>query len=194
MGSIVSVDTLQGLTSGQVTLPTGHKIKGTDVGSVIAPGTVIQIQYATYTTSIKTSTNNVWTDTGFYVNITPKYSNSKIWVNVTTTASWAPAVSLVLTDIRRFVAGSQQATSPHTGSSGDGATMGAYGGSTTGAVDNGVPLTIEWFDSPGAISQLTYKLYYKGNGAGLIAIGSAAHSNATTYDIITTVKAVEIAQ
>ena len=43
MGSIVSVDTLQGLTSGQVTLPTGHKIKGTDVGSIVAPGMVVQV-------------------------------------------------------------------------------------------------------------------------------------------------------
>ena len=47
MGSTLSVTTLQGLTSGvnanQVVIPTGHKIIGTDTGSVYAPGSVIQV-------------------------------------------------------------------------------------------------------------------------------------------------------
>lgn len=95
MGSIVSVDTLQGLTSGQVTLPTGHKIKGTDVGSVVAPGMVVQTRYAKFTT-VTDITSTSFVDTGLSVTITPKYANSIIyvtarlstfWVN-TTSASW----------------------------------------------------------------------------------------------------------
>ena len=139
MASILTVDTMQGLTSGQINLPTGHKIKAVDSGAIVAPGQIVQIQYNTFTTSVKTSANSVWADNGFYVNITPKYSNSKIWINITTTASWAPSVSLAVTDIRRFVGGTQQAISTHSGVMNlDGGTMGAYGGSG-GAADNGVP-------------------------------------------------------
>lgn len=54
MGSTLSVSTLQGLTSGvnanQVVIPTGHKIIGTDAGSVYAPGHVIQVVQGIATT------------------------------------------------------------------------------------------------------------------------------------------------
>lgn len=177
-----------------INIPTGKKLSGVDSGSVYAPGSIIQTVVNTFTTKVMTSTGNTWFDTGFYVNITPKYSNSKIWLNITTAASWAPGVSLCVVDIRRFSGSTQQAVSPHTGTMNlDGGTLGAYGGSG-GSADNGVPLTVEWFDSPSTTSAITYRLYYRGNGNGATAIGSIAHSNSSTYDIITTLKATEIAQ
>lgn len=158
----------------------------------IPAGTPIQIQYQTFNFRVITSTGNTWYDTGFYVNITPQYANSKIWINVSTAASWAPGVSLCVLDIRRYSGATYQATSPHTGTMGlDGGTMGVYGGSG-GGNDNGVPTTVEWFDSPNTTSALTYRLFYRGNGNGSTAVGTCAHSNASAYDIITTVKATEI--
>ena len=94
MGSIVSVDTLQGLTSGQVTLPTGHKIKGTDVGSVVAPGMVVQTKYAKLSTVIDL-TSSTFTDIGLSVAITPKFSNSIIYVTARLSTFWQSSTSNV---------------------------------------------------------------------------------------------------
>jgi len=93
MASIVSVDTIQGLTSGQVTLPTGHKIKGTDTGSIVAPGQVVQV----INRSITGTTQSIATTTetqlsGWDQTITKKYANSTIicWIKFYNYASVAP--------------------------------------------------------------------------------------------------------
>jgi hypothetical protein len=79
MGSIVSVDTLQGLTSGQVTLPTGHKIKGTDVGSVVAPGTLVQRQVYSFKSQVVVSSQS-FVDV-FTCSFTPKFASSRLYLN-----------------------------------------------------------------------------------------------------------------
>jgi hypothetical protein len=96
MGSIVSVDTLQGLTSGQVTLPTGHKIKGADVGSVYAPGSTIQV----ITRILNGTTQSIATTTetqldGWNQTITKKYANSMLvcWIKFYNYPSAAPGGS-----------------------------------------------------------------------------------------------------
>jgi len=87
MTGTLTIPSLRGSTSGNiVTIPSGHIIKGTDSGSIVQPGSIIQTVYlrtdvkATYT--IPTSTTGT-SGTGvaiddLTVQITPKYSTSKI--------------------------------------------------------------------------------------------------------------------
>lgn len=82
MASILTVDTMQGLTSGQINLPTGHKIKGTDVGSVYVPGMVIQVAQTKMGSVVTMSGTSEVTgyDVGLNVTITPKASTSKFYI------------------------------------------------------------------------------------------------------------------
>jgi len=93
MASIVSVDTIQGLTSGQVTIPTGHKIRGLDGGSISAPGTVVQVIQSPLIGNL--ATNMVYTVTAnqnnksgyvalgssYNFSITTKLANSKLLIS-----------------------------------------------------------------------------------------------------------------
>jgi hypothetical protein len=93
MASIVSVDTIRGLTSGQVTLPSGHKIRGTDAGSISAPGTVVQVIQSplignlaanlTYTTTANQNNKSGYVALGSSYNfsITTKLANSKLLIS-----------------------------------------------------------------------------------------------------------------
>ena len=72
MTSIIKVDTLQKANGGT---PTAD-----DLG-INTTGTVLQVVSANYSTVI-TSDNNTWVDTGLSCAITPKFSNSKIMILV----------------------------------------------------------------------------------------------------------------
>tara|TARA_A100001515_G_scaffold143371_1_gene144318 strand:+ start:2189 stop:2683 length:495 start_codon:yes stop_codon:yes gene_type:complete len=66
--STLKVDTIQGkTTAGTVAMPSGH---------------VIQVQYTTTTSSITTTSGSL-AASGHIVAITPKFSNSKILINIT---------------------------------------------------------------------------------------------------------------
>lgn len=82
MASIVSVEQIKGLASGStpntVTIPTGQKIVGTDEGSIVSPGSVVQVKHATYGTLTSTTAAS-------YVNlcniqITPKSAGSSFFL------------------------------------------------------------------------------------------------------------------
>ena len=80
MASILSVEQLQGLNSGStpnvITIPAGQTLH--------APGHVIQTVYHETTAQIVGGSNTgTYFDVGMAANITPKFANSKILVNVT---------------------------------------------------------------------------------------------------------------
>ena len=92
MASILSVEQLQGLAAGStpntITLPTGQKIVGTDAGSIVAPGQVIQFVQAE-TSNFPTRpqiTSTSYVDSGYSLSITPKFSTSKIYCNFNASA------------------------------------------------------------------------------------------------------------
>lgn len=94
MASIITVDKIQGLTGGQINLPTGHKIKGVDVGSVVAPGSIIQVINRTIngtTQSIATTTETQLS--GWDQSITKNFANSMIvcWIKFYNYPSTSPA-------------------------------------------------------------------------------------------------------
>jgi len=157
MASIVSVDTIQGLTSGQVTLPTGHKIKGTDTGSIVAPGQVVQTKYAKLYTVLDLTTST-FTDIGLSVNITPKYANSIIYVTARLATFWVSTTSVSWGGGHRIVRDSTVIDD----------TMGDAGGPldqwwnlpvTAGAYkDYFMQATKSTIDTPGVTTQLVYKI------------------------------------
>ena len=80
--STLAVNQITTQTGDTITLPTGKKIVGTDAGSIVVPGQIIQVQTSTTSAQMSfTSTPSAWTDlTGMTVNITPKAVNNKILV------------------------------------------------------------------------------------------------------------------
>ena len=79
MTSIIKADNISTVSgSGNITIPTGVKVVGTDTGSIAAPGHVIQTVYAQYAGFTTTATSS-WVE---YLSstITPKFATSKILI------------------------------------------------------------------------------------------------------------------
>lgn len=69
------IETVNG--TGTITIPTGNKIVAADSGAMVAPGQVIQVQYrAVANTGFSTTSGSMVDLTNWYVDITPKFSNS----------------------------------------------------------------------------------------------------------------------
>ena len=81
MTSIIKADNISTVSgSGNVTIPTGVKLIGTDNASIVAPGHVLQtVQSKWYGVHDTTSTSFVSVDDS-QVNITPKYANSQFLI------------------------------------------------------------------------------------------------------------------
>lgn len=83
--STLAVNTITTQTGDTVTLPTGKKIIGTDAGSIVAPGSVIQITHGRLSNTVVAtgvSGSDYIYDIGLSASITPKFSNSNILINV----------------------------------------------------------------------------------------------------------------
>ena len=78
MTSIIKADNISTVSgSGSITIPTGVKVVGTDQASFIAPKQMIQYEHRLVSNTGFNTTSSTMTDiTNFYVDITPKYSNS----------------------------------------------------------------------------------------------------------------------
>ena len=82
--STLFVNNLNTASGSTITIPTGKQLIGTDINSIKAPGMIVQVQSGQLDTQLTLSTNKTTqTDTGLSVTITPKYSNSKIFVIAT---------------------------------------------------------------------------------------------------------------
>jgi hypothetical protein len=70
-----------------IDVQSGHSIKGAEAGSIVAPGMVIQTVYKQVDTitTIATSSNVEASITDMFLEITPKYNNSKILVTMDVT-------------------------------------------------------------------------------------------------------------
>lgn len=80
---LLQVDTLEAATGQTISVPAGNSIFATSTGSIVAPGTPLQIQYARSgpTRQIIASTTPVAV-TGLSVTMTPEFANSLILINV----------------------------------------------------------------------------------------------------------------
>lgn len=86
MASELIVQTIQGPSSGananKVLIPSGHEL--------FASGHVVQVVHGSLAGNNRTSTSNAFFATGLYVDITPKYVNSKIILQASG-SSWCPS-------------------------------------------------------------------------------------------------------
>ena len=83
--STLAVNTIQAQTGTTVSVPTGQKIIGTDAGSIVAPGSVIQITHGRLSNTVVAtgvSGSDYIYDIGLSASITPKFSDSNILINV----------------------------------------------------------------------------------------------------------------
>ena len=84
MASTLKINNLDTASGSTITIPTGKQLIGTDTNSIKAPGMIVQVVSGQLDTQLTLSTNKtVKTNTGLFVTITPKYSNSKLFVQAT---------------------------------------------------------------------------------------------------------------
>ena len=79
MTSIIKADNISTVSgSGNITIPTGVKVVGTDEGSIVSPGSVVQVKHATYGT-VSNTTSTSYVDLCNIV-ITPKSAGSSFFL------------------------------------------------------------------------------------------------------------------
>ena len=78
MTSIIKADNISTVSgSGNITIPTGVKVVGTDQASFVAPKQMIQYEHRfANNTGFNTTSSSMTDVTNFYVDITPKYATS----------------------------------------------------------------------------------------------------------------------
>ena len=104
--STLFVNNLNTSSGTTITIPTGKQLVGTDTNSIKAPGMIVQVQSGQCVSQTTlTSNRTTYTDVGLSVTITPKYSNSKIYVNVTGNGYASDATDNPLHRILRTVSG-----------------------------------------------------------------------------------------
>ena len=82
--STLFVNNLNTASGSTITIPTGKQLIGTDTNSIKAPGMIVQVQSGQLDTQFTlSSSQSTQADVGLSVTITPKYSNSKLFVQAT---------------------------------------------------------------------------------------------------------------
>jgi PKD repeat protein len=147
--STLTVQNIQGSSSSSntISVASGHVLQ--------APGHVIQVVQAT-SQSAFTSTSTSYVDTGRSVEITPKFSTSKVLVTVSATMS-ASAINVqpVFTIYRDST--NLEVTSNR-----------GFGQTFNGAGSSHMMLGCSFLDSPSTTSQVSYKIYVRTNSGTLI--------------------------
>ena len=191
MTSIIKADNISTVSgSGNITIPTGVKVVGTDGGSVVAPGHILQVVHGTATGNTQISSTTYTDLSGMSLNITPTSTSSKI---------------LIQYIVHSFNGGGNSAGNSVWGSCGirllrgstaiysdSDAFNGAYGTGINAANAADRIMTRDAFtylDSPATTSQLSYKIQ-----------GCELHDRGTSqvwfnaYGAPGTIMAMEIAQ
>ena len=155
--SKLQVDQLVSRTgTGNITIPSGSRLVGTDVGSISSTNGIVQVQYATAMSSSQiTVTSMSDTTLGLTLSITPVFSNSIIKVEFFSTMMNGSANAIVLTLQRKIGAGSYTTLTPVTGA----ASRYSYGWTYNNSAwmhGNHV-----YHDAPASTSTLTYQLLYR---------------------------------
>lgn len=154
MTSIIKADNISTVSgSGNITIPTGVKVVGTDSGSIVAPGQVVQTIYSTFNTqTFQASTNT--NSTGHNATITPKFANSKILVqHMGTVYNEGDNLHQYRTVYRG---------STNLAPSGEGLTLHSAGTPSAGRWSS---IGFNILDNPATTSAITYTIYFRGSSA-----------------------------
>ena len=159
MTSIIKADNISTVSgSGNITIPTGVKVVGTDAASIYAPGMVVQMVHLADTTVTRAATSSTsYVATNLSNSITPKFSNSKFIVRVATTGNnnTNAANQLVYQIFRKI--GSGSFTNIRTMSGNDWGIGQVY----SAASRIQVPLIGEIVDQPNTSETVEYKVYIR---------------------------------
>lgn len=155
--STLYTDNIRANNASQITVPTGQKIVGTDSGSIVAPGHIIQVVEGAVTTNSTTSSTS-FSDTGLSVSITPKSVNNKILARVDVTAynsvSGHNHFLMLVRDTTPIGHGGTGTTDNDTASAFTIASPSALNGREGS-------FSISVLDSPATTSQITYKIRFR---------------------------------
>ena len=151
---VSTVTTLRG-SSNTISIPTGHKIVGTDIGSVYAPGTIIQVQ-----SIIKTDT--------FLTNSTSHVVVTGLSVSITTSVNGNCLNRGGLIELRRDGSRVNDLMPSSYGSRGPTNIGGLWTGDASGDIGMLFGSTTTLYDSPNTTSSVTYAVYAKTLDSGSI--------------------------
>ena len=170
MASIVSVEQIKGLAAGStpntITVPTGQKIVGTDAGSIVAPGQILQrvITKGVATTHESTTSTTLVTSNYLRGVITAKESNSIFCIVAWHGMMHTQMGTIGYVNLERAMNGGSVKVQ----------TGGSYDGSSyvdisigSGSYDNMYfPLSFHYSDSPNATAgtQITYASLFARQG------------------------------
>lgn len=197
MTSELRVDQLNTVAggTGNIVIPTGVKLVGTDGGSVYAPGSVIQVASTTKTDTFTTTAGqgSPAAITGLTVDITPKFNTSKILVMYNVNYSFNGTSTTVGIGLTR-----NGTAIGRGGADGSRAQMTAQGHGE-GSSWNADVLAGTFLDSPASISSLTYGIVLGNNGNSSLNIyvnRTGRDNNASNEDsrVTSTITVMEIAQ
>ena len=145
MASELIVQTIQGPSSGananKVIIPSGHTLDASGGTLVPSAGQIVQVANRLDTSSSGT-TSTSYVNSGVYVTITPKFANSKIFIQFIGTSYTTGAAQYVI------YRGSTSLHSLNRAQVGSGNA-------------NYSPSTLSVFDEPNTTSAVTYYVYYK---------------------------------
>lgn len=158
--------------TGDIVIPTGNKIIGTDVGSVYAPGHVIQMVHTVITTPTSVAVpNTVSTNTNIpdlSCSITPKNASSRVYVQVrwfgeinAQTQNWNTMFGLKRNNTAVGV--NPGAISP--GTAAHGISMAALSYYLSDAASTPEMLFFDFYDTPNTTSATVYQVYANTVGA-----------------------------
>ena len=181
MTSIIKANTISTVSgSGNITIPTGVKVVGTDSGSIVAPGQIVQVvgNMLEVGSGSVTFTSTSWTPSGFLSPlITPKFANSKIKVECDIGMIYGVnAGNGSMSKLYRSVQGGSYATTDNT-------TYGHFHESS--GTDNISPHMHSFLDSPTYTlgNTIRYQVYIRNQGNGDVYIYANSMVNFTISEV-----------
>ena len=177
--STLHVENLKGLSSGgnanKIIVPSGQTLH--------APGHVIQVVDKTFTTQTASTSQTYIDVNGGSLSITPKFSNSKIFVNFNFSLGFNSSTTYMYggTQVLR---GSTVLTTSPTDGTGSYEVGTAIGSSSTIEVYH--RYSHQLIDSPSTTSAVTYKLQLKayGTGGGTMRVNPGGNAIGTSHIIL----------
>ena len=172
MTSIIKADNISTVSgSGNITIPTGVKVVGTDAASIYAPGMVVQMVHLPDTTLTRAASSSTsFVASNITNTITPKFNNSKIIVRVVTTINNnTNSAEFIAYTIYRSIGGGAFSNTR----SGDWGIGQAY--SAQSRIQ--VPCIAEIVDAPATTSAVTYTLYYRGHNGNTVEVPATTTEN-----------------
>lgn len=155
--SSIQVDTITARGgTGTIAIPTGNRLVGTDVGSIVTSKGIVQMQYnSTYSTTHLQTTTTAEASVPLISPITPKFSNSVIKVEFFSTMQQGSASALITILYRRINGGVWTVLTPATGT----ASRYYYGWQYNTA--GWCPVRNVYYDSPGTTGLVEYIVNYR---------------------------------